>query len=819
MVFRHSGVSFAVLAGAHCLLPAILSVCAFGQATPPSSGPEIASDQPRTTVIGYPYDGRPVPPSDLTSMRDLNQAWRICSYTHRQLTPETADAAAKRYAAAGFTLMISEGNRYLFWDKDRTSPKAYQLASHSQPFEDLLRDTRLMSDACHKHGMRFFLHLTSTMVDASLLKEHPDWAAIDMTTGESRTNSYGTANTCFINQDFMKAFYARLERLIQETHPDGMMLDEIQFFGYSLCGCRWCRDTFKKDTGFELPQPAEWPDWAGTLSPGWKRWKEWRREKAVEESKTYRALFKKCNPEGIISSYLCNPATGYSYAAAGLVVDNLLHYADSVGYECEPQDLLYAYYWPHMVYEMKYQRAVAEDVGCAPWALFYNTSTRPGDYTINWLLAMSQGQRHWWLTEDRKYDRCWAFQVAWEAKHEKLTMNQTSAANIGVLFSRTSRDQASRSYGAEKREWIHGYAGTCNALTFGHVPYKAVIEEDLKAETLTKKLKTLVLFNTTNLSDSALEAVKEFVRTGGILLASGDTSRYDANWQVRPDFGLAEVFGFHHAGECAEESRLVPEGRGAAVLGISEPIPHKYPFNLVKDLAADVTVLASMKTPDGKTYPGLVTRTFGEGQVFYFSGHPELSYFFYYYNTNVLKPGTFWKDERDPAWGQLLCRIVQVENPGIPMVVENLPRGVVAEVYRQEYRELKGIQVLLANFLGGEVAEGIISPPADISFPSVRERQPRPNEPIRVAVRAPGVKKVYLLSPDFDAVVELPFQEEGEMVRVELPVLYRFAMLYFSQGSDAEILKAAGGKTVDVIPPARDLIVDKAGAEEVGRNR
>ena len=790
-----------------CILLAILTASAYGQTTTPSSTPKDASDQPGTTVIGYPYDGKPVPPGDLTLMRDLNQAWRICSFTHRQLTPETADAVAKRYAEAGFNLLISEGNRYLFWDKGKTPLKAYALSSHSQPFEDILRDTRLMSEACHKHQMKFFLHLTSTMVDATFLEEHPDWAAIDLTTGKSPTNSYGTMNTCFLNQDFMKAYYARLERLIRETRPDGMMLDEIQFFGYSLCGCRWCRETFKKDTGLELPSPVGWPAWAGTGSPGWKRWQQWRRAKAVEESRRYRALFKKCNPEGTVISYLCNPSTGYSFAACGLVLDNLLHYADSVGYECEPPDKLYVYYWPHMIYEMKYQRAVAEDVGCAPWSLFYNS--RPGEYTINWLLSMSQGQRHWWLTEDRKFDRCWAFEVAWEAKHEKLTMNQTSAANIGVLFSLASRDQSLRAYGPEKREWIHGYAGTCNALTFGHVPYKVVIEADMKAETLTRKLKTLVLFNTTNLSDSAVEAVREFVRAGGTLVASGDVSRYDANWQVRPDFGLADVLGVHYAGECEKDNQFVPGETATAVLGVSEPIAHKYPFNLVKDVAGDVTVLASMKTADGQTHPGLLSRNYGKGKVFYFTGHPELSHFFYYYNTNTITPGKFWKDERDPAWGQILCRIVQVENPEIPMVVENLPRGVVAEVYRQEYGELKGVQVLLTNFLGGEVKEGIIPAAGDVSFPSVRDYQPSQKEPIRVTVRAKGVKNVYLLSPDFDAVVELPFKEDGGLVRVDLPELYRYAMLYFSQGSNAEILKIAGGKTAKVIPPARALVVEK----------
>ena len=135
-----------------------------------------------------------------------------------------------------------------------------------------------------------------------------------------------------------------------------------------------------------------------------------------------------------------------------------------------------------------------------------------------------------------------------------------------------------------------------------------------------------------------------------------------------------------------------------------------------------------MKNADGQTHPGLLSRNYGKGKVFYFTGHPELSHFFYYYNTNTITPGKFWKDERDPAWGQILCRIVQVENPEIPMVVENLPRGVVAEVYRQEYGELKGVQVLLTNFLGGEVKEGIIPAAGDVSFPSVRDYQPSQKE-------------------------------------------------------------------------------------------
>lgn len=786
------------------LLVSVLITQVLGLCSAVSRAQDSGASQP--IVIGYPHDGKPVPPSDLKSIEDLNQAWRICSFSHRGMTPESADEVAKRYAAAGFNLMISEGNRYLLWDKEKAAPKAHNLITHGQSFEDTLRDTRLMSDACHKYGMKFFLHLTSTMVDATLLEEHPEWAAIDMATGTSPTNSYGTANTCFVNKAFMKEFYERLERLIRETRPDGIMLDEIQFFGYSLCGCPSCRAEFRRDTRLSLPATSEWSEWVNT--PAWRRWQDWRREKVIEESKKYRDLFKSINPEGIVSFYQCNPTTGYSFATAGMTLDNLLQFADSVGYECEPHDFLYGYYWPHMIYEMKYQRAIAENVGSAPWALFYNTSTRPGDFVLNWLLAMSQGNRHWWLTEDRKYDRSWAFEVAWEAEHEKLTMNQISAANIGVLFSLPSRDRSSTGYGEKKREWIHGYAGTCNALTFGHVPFKAIVEADLTSEALSRKLNTLVLFNTTHLSNAEVKAVRDFVRNGGTLIASGDVSRFDKQGKARPDYGLASVLGVRYAGEYSEQNSFVPKEGAEKLLGITGPIPHNYPFNLVKNVAKDVKILATMQTADGKTHPGLLARKFGEGRVLYFTGHPELSYFFHYYNTNVLKPGESWTDERDPSWGEVVCRAVQLGNAEVPMIVENLPRGVVAEVYRQQYGDLKGVQVMLANFLGGNVKEGVIPPLGDVSFPSVKDHQPDPSKPIHIAVRADDVKKVYVMSPDFEEVVELPFRAEKGLVHVDLPEMHRYAMLYFSQGSDAEILKIAGGKTVQNIPPARELLKD-----------
>jgi hypothetical protein len=53
----------------------------------------------------------------------------------------------------------------------------------------------------------------------------------------------------------------------------------------------------------------------------------------------------------------------------------------------------------------------------------------------------------------------------------------------------------------------------------------------------------LCLANMTNMSDAQVEAVRRFVRSGGGLIASHETSLYDEKGRRRPDFGLADLFG------------------------------------------------------------------------------------------------------------------------------------------------------------------------------------------------------------------------------------------------------------------------------------
>jgi hypothetical protein len=83
----------------------------------------------------------------------------------------------------------------------------------------------------------------------------------------------------------------------------------------------------------------------------------------------------------------------------------------------------------------------------------------------------------------------------------------------------------------------------------------------------------LILPNVGALSDSEAEAIREFARRGGAVIASGATSLYDGWGDARPDFALADLFGVHApAGDFGRKSqeqiqsylRLTPELRGGA---------------------------------------------------------------------------------------------------------------------------------------------------------------------------------------------------------------------------------------------------------------
>jgi hypothetical protein len=148
------------------------------------------------------------------------------------------------------------------------------------------------------------------------------------------------------------------------------------------------------------------------------------------------------------------------------------------------------------------------------------------------------GEDRRWLEVGRKY-------FDWTAKHDAHFVNKRSIAKLGVVIGQRTQLFYKPPQGASMPEFVNGMY---YALLEGRFLFDFVHEDRLDAERL-RKYSALILPNIALLSDAQCEQLRAYVKTGGSLLATFETSMYDENGRRREDFGLADVFGIQKAGE------------------------------------------------------------------------------------------------------------------------------------------------------------------------------------------------------------------------------------------------------------------------------
>ncbi len=183
-----------------------------------------------------------------------------------------------------------------------------------------------------------------------------------------------------------------------------------------------------------------------------------------------------------------------------------------------------------------------------------------------------------------------------------------------------------------------------------HIQYAVRSLADLTPDGL-KHTRLMLLPGAVSLSDAQCETIRQFVREGGRLLATGRTSLFDEYGQKRQDFGLRDVFGCTFTGLIKEAGyqriqsdhvvtrnledtellagpndhllvRLLPESEAVAPIMFVPRIESHIP---------ERAWLRTLKTD----YPSVVVNNYGKGKCVYFaypidgfwlhSDHPDFS--------------------------------------------------------------------------------------------------------------------------------------------------------------------------------------------------
>jgi hypothetical protein len=149
------------------------------------------------------------------------------------------------------------------------------------------------------------------------------------------------------------------------------------------------------------------------------------------------------------------------------------------------------------------------------------------------------------LGEDRRWHEPGRQYFNWLARHDQHFVNKRSIANLGVVMGQRTHLFYEPPRGATPQQYMDGLY---YALLEGRFFFDFIHEDDLGPDRL-KKYTAVLLPNIALLSDEQCRQLRAYVDSGGSLLATFETSMYTERSERRADFGLADVFGIHRAGD------------------------------------------------------------------------------------------------------------------------------------------------------------------------------------------------------------------------------------------------------------------------------
>jgi len=203
----------------------------------------------------------------------------------------------------------------------------------------------------------------------------------------------------------------------------------------------------------------------------------------------------------------------------------------------------------------------AWSTGAPRWRNIHK-STAEAQMWMNETLASGMVPYYHWvgaetgLGDDRRWQQPGREFFQWTARHDRHFTNQRSIASIAMVMGQRTHLFYDAIRGVAQSQFVDGMY---QALLEGRFLFDFVHEDNLAPENLTKYT-ALLLPNVALLSDQQCRQLQLYAASGGSLLATFATSLYDERNQRRDDFGLADVFGIHLAGQTQAASAPLASG-------------------------------------------------------------------------------------------------------------------------------------------------------------------------------------------------------------------------------------------------------------------
>ena len=396
---------------------------------------------------------------------------------------------------------------------------------------------------CRKLNMVVVARTDPHAAHPAMAAAHPDWLAVDAQ-GQKRPHPSMPDwwLTCALgpyNFEFMTEVTKEIVNLYQ---VDGIFSN--RWAGPGMCYCEHCQRNFGLDTGLEMPVSNNPRD------PQRRAYIEWRQKRLFDLWKRWDTEIRKIRPA---ACFIPNTGGG---ALSDLDMKTVGEMAPILFADRQARSGVAAP-WANGKNGKEYRATMGRkpvggifSVGVEePYR--WKDSVQSGAEIRLWALdGVANGLRPWFTKfSGTLHDRRWLPVVedlyGWLYRNERYLRNVEPVARVAMVYSQ----QTAQYYGgAQARQKVEDHTlGYYQALIEARIPFEMVHDRLLDAAHV-DRFAALIFPNIAALSEAQCAQIREYVKRGGSIVATHETSLYDEWGGHRKDFGLADLFGASYDG-------------------------------------------------------------------------------------------------------------------------------------------------------------------------------------------------------------------------------------------------------------------------------
>jgi len=512
-------------------------------------------------------------------------------------------------------------------------------------------------------------------------EKHPDWRRIDTNTTEipsidMQKFPHG-GMLCLLGPygDFFIDVLAEITTRFPDV--DAFSFDGLHYGG--VCYCEHCRANYRKETQKEIPN-------TDLNDPAFRRYQHWADRRMEDLIVRMQTRLKGIKPEIALVTWTTNAGRFGHFLSIPRNMParmNLLLDAPDQEFWLDETNrgatvvpaFANAYIWATTNHRVAFSE---------PYLMLHGNpygkdGFPPQEILRRMLLAVTHGAQPSIAVaqpanlQDELY-KC----IAEIQRRKEWIVNKSPEPWGALVMSDNTRNFYGRTAGAVEERYMSHVFGAFRAALEEHLPLTVINDWNLNAQDLAKQ-KVLVLPNTASLDDAQISAIREYVRGGGGLVASVDTSLFNEYGDARENFALADVFGVDYRGvPSAVAGPQEVDVNFAKGIGPDYWEKRKNVFDFKQDTASFLNV-GLMKTYVGEDQvtfkgpavrvetnspaarligtirpksaeqpvvdiPAAVTHEFGRGRVIYLPAGFDSAYYMYAYPYQrlVLKNAILW---------------------------------------------------------------------------------------------------------------------------------------------------------------------------------